>query len=87
MHNAPASSLLAYAAGQACHASEPGFFRICYAIVDQGTILKLVERLANYISKSDQDRKQMPLRVKSAELHKAEVQTENIPTKRAEPVS
>ena len=74
-------------AGHDCHASEPGFFRICYAIVDKETILKLVERLTMYISKSDQDRKQIPLRVKPADLDKAKAAAKDEPATRAEPES
>lgn len=80
-------SNLVVAVGQDCHASEPGFFRVCYAIVDKDTILKLVERLTSYISKSDQDRKSIPLRVKPANLDKAQKIVETQPPKRAEPMA
>ena len=86
-HSPSGCLIVTHAAGQDCHASAPGFFRICYAIVDKETILKLVERLTMYITKSDKDRKQIPLRVKPAALHEARKRAENKPTERAEPES
>ena len=48
-------------AGESCHAAEPGFFRICYAVVDHDTILQLVKRLKDFVSKTDSERQAMPL--------------------------
>ncbi|DBA72531.1 TPA: hypothetical protein ACH3X2_010289 [Trebouxia sp. C0005] len=71
--------------GQASHASEPGFFRICYAIVDHETILQLVQRLVGFITKSDAERQQVPLWIKKACMQKAKQEIEADPTQPAKP--
>lgn len=72
--------------GNSCHAAEPGFFRICYAIVDNDTILQLVDRLVGFISKSQADRQQMPLWISRASMQKAQQQIENDPALPEAPV-
>ncbi|DBB02928.1 TPA: hypothetical protein ACH3X1_013529 [Trebouxia sp. C0004] len=71
--------------GQASHASEPGFFRICYAIVDRETILQLVQRLVGFITKSDAERQQVPLWINKASMQKAKQEIEADPTQPAKP--
>lgn len=73
-------------AGQACHAAEPGFFRICYAIVDRDTILQLVERLVNFISKSETERQEVPLWINRASLQKTKQAIKQDPTKPDKPL-
>ena len=73
-------------AGQSCHAAEPGYFRICYAIVDDATILQLVERLVNFISKSDSNRQEMPLWISKASMQKAKQAIEDDPAQPEVPV-
>ena len=73
-------------AGQACHAAEPGFFRICYAIVDRDTILQLVERLVSFISKSEVERQEVPLWISRASLQKSKQAIEEDPTKPEKPL-
>ena len=72
--------------GNSCHASEPGFFRICYAIVDNDTILQLVDRLLGFISKSAAERQQMPLWISRASMQKAQQQIKNDPAQPEIPV-
>lgn len=72
--------------GHSCHAAEPGFFRICYAIVDNDTILQLVARLISYISKSEDERRQTPLWISRASLQKTQQQIENDPAQPEIPV-
>ncbi len=71
--------------GQASHASEPGFFRICYAIVDCETILQLVQRLVGFITKSDAERQQVPLWINTASMQKAKQEIEADSTQPAKP--
>ena len=49
-------------AGKDCHCAEPGFFRICYAIVLPEVIPLLVKRITNFISKSPQERRKVPIK-------------------------
>ena len=49
-------------AGKDCHCAEPGFFRICYAIVLPEVIPLLVRRITDYISKSPQERRKVPIK-------------------------
>ena len=72
--------------GNSCHASEPGFFRVCYAIVDNDTILQLVDRLVGYISKSAAERQQMPLWISRASMQQAEQEIKNDPAQPEIPV-
>lgn len=72
--------------GQACHAAEPGFFRICYAIVDRDTILQLVERLVNFISKSETERQEVPLWISRNSLQKTKEAIKQDPTKPDKPL-
>lgn len=72
--------------GHSCHAAEPGFFRICYAIVDNDTILQLVDRLVSYVSKSEDERRQMPPWISRASLQKAQQQIKNDPAQPEVPV-
>ncbi len=74
-------------AGQACHAAEPGFFRICYAIVARETIVQLVERLKNFVSKTEAERQEMPLWISRASLHQTMKEIERVPKKPEAPTS
>ncbi|KAL3157543.1 hypothetical protein ABBQ32_011999 [Trebouxia sp. C0010 RCD-2024] len=72
--------------GQSCHAAEPGFFRICYAIVDKDTILELVDRLVNFVAKTAAERQEVPLWISRDSLQKAQQQIKNDPAQPKGPV-
>jgi 1-aminocyclopropane-1-carboxylate synthase len=48
--------------GHSCHAPEPGFFRVCYAIVDPVVIPKLVKRIKDFIDLPLDQRRALPVR-------------------------
>ena len=62
-------------AGQSCHAAEPGFFRICYAIVSHETILHLVQRLSDFLCKSESERQAVALWISRDSLNKTADET------------